>query len=145
MDQVSKSPLANLSPSLRVLIIFFVIAMFIGYGVALMKIYAISSFKMTEAVVHYRGDETAGAGIFLPQSYGAMLSIAHVHTLSQPLMFALVGLLFCLSSWKERTKAWIVSFSFIGILLGNLTPWLVRYGAAGCVFIFILAQLLMGD
>jgi hypothetical protein len=132
------------SLSIKVLVTCFTVTMLIGYGVAFLKIIQITGFppSLDQAALYYRGDPTS-EGLYLPQSYAALLSIAHVHALSQPIMFALIGLAFCFTSVGERLKTSLIVLSFAGLLVSNATPWLVRYGAGAYVFLFPLSQFLM--
>ena len=141
----NKIQISQLSLSLKVLTTCFIVTMFIGYGIALLKIIQISGIDINfdQVQTYYNGDE-ASEGIFLPQSYEALLSVVHVHSLSQPLMFALMALAFCFTSLREKIKAGLITLSFIGMLMGNATPWLIRYVEASLVYLFPISQLMMG-
>ena len=69
-----------------------------------------------------------------------MLSVTHVHTLSQPMLFALLSFIFAFSSLREKTKATFITLFFAGSVLSNLSPWLVRYSSANFVYCFPLSQ-----
>ena len=69
-----------------------------------------------------------------------MLSIAHVHTLSQPFMFACFGLIFAFTRVVNRAKNFFIILSFTGSLVSNATPWLIRYVSPQMVYLFPLSQ-----
>lgn len=137
--------LSSLPLSLKTLGICLIITIMIGYGIGLVQIYARTTYNMKKAVIHYRGDEKNEDefNINPPQSFQTMLSIAHVHTLSQPLMLGFMALVFCFSRKKEKTKAIFIILSFLGIILSNSAPWLTRYQAASFIYLFPFSQLMI--
>lgn len=138
---MKQNKLSDLPLSVKTLAVCFIISILIGYGVALVKIYSISEYSLSQALLYYRGDEAGLDPLKIPQSFGTLLSIAHVHTMSQPFLFALLGLIFCATKLREKTKAIFILIFFFGILFSNASPWLVRYGHPAWILLFPLSQL----
>lgn len=134
--------------ALKVLATCFILSTLVGYFVGLVKIYQISHFGLGEAAVYYAGDQHGNenadeASLNLPQSFEAMLSITHVHAFSQPLVFALMGLIFVFTSVTERKKIGVIITLFMATLLGNVGPWLTKYGAGAFITSMLVAQILI--
>lgn len=127
MGGSSRVCLAKCSRSLKILITCVVLTIGIGYSVSLLQVYNRGSFNIEKTITHFRGEERGDPeGIHLPQGNQMMISVAHVHTLSQPVVLALVGFLFALTVPSEGFKAsWILS-SFLGSVAMNASPWLIR-------------------
>lgn len=130
--------LSQLPKPLKALAAAFILSILLGYTVALLKIYDLSSFSIQHTLSYYRGD--ASSEVSFPQSYASLLSVAHVHTFSQPILFFLLGFIFCFSSISEKTKKTIIWLSFAALLVSNLSPWLVRYTSPLTLFFFPLSQ-----
>ncbi|MBI4412098.1 MAG: hypothetical protein HY541_06415, partial [Deltaproteobacteria bacterium] len=127
---------------LKVLATCLILTLLTGYGVSLLQVFDRSHFDMMKTILYYRGDGSIGdEAIMLPQNYRTMLSIAHVHTLSQPFMFAFFGLIFAFSRVPNRAKSFFIIMSFAGSLVSNATPWLLRYVSPKMVWLFPLSQL----
>ncbi len=122
----------------------FIVTLLLGYLIAVLQIYDRSHFDMQKTVQYYRGEESKDPNsIFMPQSFTSMLSVSHVHTLSQPLMFGLLALIFSFSILSEKTKAVFIILGFSGSVLSNLAPWLIRYVAGGNVTLLPISQTMM--
>lgn len=130
--------LSQLPKAFKALCTAFILSILLGYGVALLKIYDLSSFSVQHTLSYYRGD--ASSEVSFPQSYASLLSVAHVHTFSQPILFFLMGFIFCFSSISEKTKKTIIWISFSSLLMSNLSPWLVRYTHPATILFFPLSQ-----
>ena len=138
---MEKIKLLKLPISLKVLCTCYILTILLGYAVSLVQIFDRTHFDMVETVTYYRGGDTGEEEeLFVPQSFKTMLSVAHVHTLSQPMMFALIGLIFVFSSAAERAKVFFIVLLFAGSIASNATPWLVRYIGPGMVYLFPLSQ-----
>lgn len=120
--------LSTLPLSLKVIATCFVLAVGIGYGVAMLQVFNRTGLEVGKTVIHYRGSPD-DATMSVPQSYPTMLSITHVHSFSQPLVIGLVAFLFALTHLAERSKIFWTLVSFLGSLTSNAGPWLIRYGA----------------
>ncbi|MDO8461613.1 MAG: hypothetical protein Q7S98_02000 [Deltaproteobacteria bacterium] len=128
----------------KVVVTCFLVLQLIGFGVAIVQIHDRTAFSVEKTILHYRGAESeAEKEMFLPQSYRSLLSVAHVHTMSQPLILFLIGLLFVFSSLKDGMKIFFVLLSFGSCLLSNLSPWLLRYVSAKTAIFFPLSSALM--
>ncbi|MBI2340506.1 MAG: hypothetical protein HYU99_09120 [Deltaproteobacteria bacterium] len=134
-------PLCRWPGPFRWLATCLILTLLTGYGVSLLQVFDRSHFDMMKTVAYYRGDESAGdEAIMLPQDYRTMLSVAHVHTFSQPFLFAFLGLIFAFSSAGRRTKIFFIVLSFAASLVSNATPWCLRYVSAKMVWLFPLSQ-----
>lgn len=138
---MEKIRLNRLSTSLKMLCTCYLLTILIGYGISLVQVFDRTQFDMAKTVLYYRGAETGDeTGILLPQSFKTMLSVAHVHSMSQPMMFALIGLIFAFTSVAERTRIFFIVLLFAGSLVSNATPWLLRYSTPTAVWFFPLSQ-----
>ncbi|MBI3540923.1 MAG: hypothetical protein HY073_02125 [Deltaproteobacteria bacterium] len=147
MDQ-NKTRLQTLSLPLKVLITCFVGTLLLGYVAALLQVFDRTHFDMAHTLLYYRGAETGAgtgedAGLMLPPSFKTLLSVTHVHSLSQPVMFGLLGFLFTLSMVTDAAKVIFILLPFIGSVVSNLSPWLIRFGTKGMVILLPLSQLAM--
>lgn len=139
--EIDLPPLSHWPQPFKWLATCLILTLLVGYGISLLQVFDRSHFDMIKTVMYYRGDEAAGEeAIILPQEYRTMLSIAHVHTLSQPFMFAFLGLIFAFSRVAGRAKSFFIVLSFAGSLASNLTPWLLRYVSPQMVYLFPLSQ-----
>lgn len=118
--------LSRAAPSLKVLMTCFIVALSVGYGVALLQIHDRSDFKMEKAATHFRGVPGDPEGLSLPQTDATMISIAHVHSFAQPALLGLMGLMFAFTGLSERKKIFWILLSFFGSLATNMSPWLIR-------------------
>jgi hypothetical protein len=117
--------LSNLSPSLKTLVTCLVLCLAVGYGAAFLQVFHRTSLKTRQTVLHFRGD-SENPEIHLPQSDGTLISVAHVHSFSQPVVIGLMSFLFSLTAFSQRTKiVWIVG-SFLAGLVCVAGPWLIR-------------------
>lgn len=143
MESPSLPRLSQFSRPAKILCTGYLITLLIGYGVALLQVYDRSHFDMGHAVSYYRGDDLGEESVMLPQTYATMLSVTHVHTLSQPMMFSLLGLVFLFSAASQTSKSILISLVFAGSVLSNLAPWLIRYSSATMVYLLPFSQLMI--
>lgn len=130
--------------SLKTLVTCFILTILMGYVIALVQVYDRTHFDLSRAILFYRGAETGDeAGIFLPQSFRTLLSVAHVHSFSQPLMFAMLGLVFIFTRASEKLKILFTLLLFAGSITSNITPWLVRYFSPRMAVLLPLSQFAM--
>ena len=111
--------------SLKVLVTCCVLGLAAGYGVSFLQVYNRAHFSRADALRHYRGDP-GDEGLMPPQSDTAMISVAHVHTFSQPAVLGMMGLMLVFTGLSERRKAFWIVLSFLGSFAKNASPWLVR-------------------
>ena len=126
--------------SLKVLATCFIVTLVIGYVVSLLQVYFRAGVIFSQVIAHYRGDETGQDPLLLPQTFTTLLSVAHVHTFSQPLLFALLGLIFVFSERSEKTKGLLIVAGFAGSRVSNAAPWLIRYTHPQTVLLLPLSQ-----
>jgi hypothetical protein len=135
--------LAFFPRSLKTLCICYILTILLGYGVSLLKVYDHSNgFNLSETATRYRGDPDPDA-MMPPQSYASLLSVAHVHSFSQPFMLALLGLIFVFSTHSQGLKSALILSAFVGSFISNLTPWLIRYLSAEAVYLYPLSQIMV--
>ncbi len=128
-----KLRLNRLPSSAKILITACVLSLAVGYGVALLQVQVRTHFHPNQTVSHFRGtpentdDSVDGAEpIAVPQSDMTLISVAHVHAFSQPVVLALMGFLFLWTGFSERWKIFWILLSFGGSLASNACPWLIR-------------------
>ena len=124
-------PMRRWSPSFKTLATVFLFTLAVAYGLSLVQVAVRTGTRPAETLRHYVGSEEEAP--HLPQSFATMLSVAHVHTFSQPVVIGLTGLLFAFTGLKERQKILWILVSFLGSLSSNAGPWLVRYVSPGAV------------
>ena len=84
----------------KVLITCFVMAIGVGYSISILQVRARTHLNRQETVRHFRGSDEQPE-IYLPQSSGTMISVAHVHSFSQPVVLALLSFLFLFTNLSE--------------------------------------------
>ena len=117
--------LSALSFSLKILVTSFIVALAVAYSIALLQVRDRTRLNVSQTVMHYRGSPE-DREMNPPQSSATMISVAHVHSFSQPLVLVLLGFIFALTGLKEGTKAGWILASFIASLCSNGSPWLIR-------------------
>ncbi len=131
---LSQFPLA-----IKVLCACYILSNLLSYGVALLQVYDRSHYDMDKTITYYRGDEDPDS-MMLPQSFTSILSITHVHSFSQPVMLVLLGGIFVFTKKSQKAKSTLIILAFLGLLLSNATPWLIRYAAGGFVYLYPISQ-----
>lgn len=141
---VKNNALEGAPSPLKVLATSLITTLWIGYGVALLQIFDRTTYTLAKVLLYYRGEPGADENsMHLPQSFTSLVSVAHVHSLSQPMMLALVGAIFVFSSATNRVKNFFIILAFAGSLISNAAPWLIRYVSAEAVFLLPLSQLFL--
>lgn len=130
--------LSTLPISAKILITCFVMAIGVGYSISILQVRQKTHLSRQETVRHFRGSDQ-DPELYLPQSSGTMVSIAHVHSFSQPVVLGLLAFLFLFTGFSEISKAvWIV-ISFLGSLVNILSPWLIRDFSPHSVYLLYLS------
>ncbi len=124
--------------SSKVLVTCFVLALSVGYFVSLLQVNNRTSFNFKKTELHFRGSP-AEEEMRIPQSDATMISVAHVHSFSQPVVLGIMGLLFALSSVSEGGKIFWIIFSFAGSLGSVAGPWLIRDVSPKSVYLLHVA------
>ncbi len=83
---------------------------------------------------YYRGGESADVMAF-PKTFGQLLEVSHVHAFMMAVVFLILAHLFVSAAGPPVFKTSVLAVTFGGMLGDLLTPWLIRYGAAWCVWI----------
>lgn len=126
MEAIRNFRLSQCTPSLKVLVTCLVVTLGIGYAVSLLQVNNRGSFDRKKTELHFRGSAEEGEGIYVPQSDPTLISVAHVHTFSQPVVLGVMGLLFALTGLSQAAKIFWIIFSFAGSVAMNASPWLIR-------------------
>ena len=144
-NQKKLLPLSLWPYSLKVLASLYLFLILIGYGVALVKIYDLSHFNLSTVQILYGPESHENLDeLIIPQSFKSMLSVTHVHALSQPMMLALAGLILVFSTRSEKTKTIVIVMILGGALMSNVSPWLVRYIHLNFIGLLPFSQILIG-
>jgi hypothetical protein len=109
-------------------------------GVAGLQIYVQTGMTSSGALLHYRGDE---ATLRYPKSFIEMVGVNHAHAFTMPLVALVLSVAFVATSAREWVKALVVIALFTGMALELGVPWLVRYGPAWTVHLFVGAGVLI--
>jgi hypothetical protein len=118
--------LSRLPFGARVFYSLFLVMVFLGLLTCVGFAAAKSGFT-TGAMAEYYRQEEAGLG---GKTFLELLETAHFHLFSMPIFFLVLGHIFFLSSWEERTKLGVVLLSFAALLLEIALPWLIVYGSS---------------
>lgn len=116
----------NASSTVRLLATAFYLAMAVGYVVALLNARIKTGGTIAGLISHYRG---AIDGSAYPKGATELIEIAHAHGFSVPIMYLVLGLLFLGTETREAWKQCWVLLPFLGIVIDQVVPWLVRYQA----------------
>jgi hypothetical protein len=111
-----------------------------GLGAAGLQIYVRTGMTPSGALLHYRGNE---ATLQYPMTIMEIVGITHAHAFSMPLVAFALAFAFIASSAREWLKSLVVIALFTGMALELGLPWLVRYGPAWSVHLFLLAGALI--
>ena len=111
-----------------------------GLGVAGLQIYVRTGLTPSGALRHYLGDE---ATLRQPMSFMEIVGITHAHGFSLPLVAVSLAFAFIASNAREWVKRLVVIALFTGMTLELGLPWLVRYGPAWSVHLFLLTGALL--
>ena len=87
---------------------------------------------------YYRGSESGDVMTF-PKTVGQLLEVTHAHAFMMGVVFLILAHLFVATSASKRFKAVVLAVTFAGTLGDLAGPWLVRYGAAWCAWILLIA------
>jgi len=109
-------------------------------GVAGLQIYVQTGMTPSGALLHYRGDE---ATLRYPKSFIEMVGVNHAHAFTMPLVALVLSVAFVATRAREWVKSLVVIALFTGMALELGVPWLVRYGPAWTVHLFIGAGVLL--
>jgi hypothetical protein len=138
MDSVRHFRLSHGSLALKWLVTGFVVTLAAGYAVSLLQVHNRGSFDFKKTAIHFRGTDEEN-GIYIPQSDTTMISVAHVHTFTQPVALGAMGVLFLFTAVSEGAKVFWILASFLSSLLMNGSPWLIRDVSSQFVYLIYLA------
>lgn len=133
----------DLPSETRLLIACFIVALVLGYGVALLKAAQKSELSTDAVVRQYRGDKDPEAMAF-PKTYEEILQNTHAHALSIPIVYFLLGALFLGTSLESGTKKFGIAALFSGYALEFTGLWGLRYVHENCVYLVFLAHAVSG-
>jgi hypothetical protein len=126
--------------SLKLATTAFLLLAVAGLGVAALQIYVQTGMTPSGALLHYRGDEDA---LRYPKSFMEMVGVNHAHAFTMPLVALVLSVAFLATSAREWLKGLVVVALFAGMALELGVPWLVRYGPAWTVHLFVGAGVLI--
>ncbi|MBI2083864.1 MAG: hypothetical protein HYT76_09920 [Deltaproteobacteria bacterium] len=135
---MEKIRLSALPISVKILITCFVMAIGVGYSISILQVRARTHLDRGETVRHFRGSEQ-NPEVYLPQSTGTMVAIAHVHSFSQPVVVGLLAFLFLFTPLSEGYKTSWILISFAGSLTNILSPWFIRDISPHAVYLLYLS------
>jgi len=118
----------------RLLATAFYVAMATGYVVALLNARVKTGGTVTGLISHYRGTSDGSA---YPKEPAELIEVAHAHGFSVPLMYLVLGGLFLGTELREAWKRWWTIVPFVGVLIDQVAPWLIRYHAAGWAWLML--------
>ena len=124
----------NANSTVRLLATAFYLAMAAGYVVALLNARIKTGGTIAGLISHYRG---ASDGSAYPKEATELIEIAHAHGFSVPIMYLVLGVLFLGTDVREAWKRWLILTPFVGVLIDQIVPWLVRYHAAGWAWLMV--------
>ncbi len=144
MELLQNKKLQQFPASFKILIVFFILLLWVGYAVSLIKVYDQTQFQSAKILEVYRGAETGeNVGLIMPPTFSTLLAVTHVHIFSQPMLYFLLSVLFILCDVSERKKSGLVATLFLGCLLSNASPWLIRYVSASFLWLLHVSQGMM--
>ena len=126
--------------SLKLAVTGWLLLAVVGLGAAGLQIYLRTGLTPSGALRHYLGDE---ATLRQPMTIMEIVGITHAHGFSMPLVAVALAFAFIASSAREWLKILVVVALFTGMALELGLPWLVRYGPAWAVHLFLLAGALL--
>jgi len=144
--------------SWKLLITCFLLSLSVGYGVSFLQVRnrtsngaspggmspsGASPLDAKQVVLRYRGSGDPADVVNIPQSDAGMISVAHVHSFSQPVVLMITSVLFLMTTLSEGSKLWVVLFSFLGSLGSVAGPWLVRDVSEKFVFLLFASGAVM--
>lgn len=133
--------LKNAPTSLKALITAFLIMMSVGYVVALANAYDKTGLTAQGTAEHFRGD---GSEWSYPATPSEIIEVAHAHGFSVPIMFFVLGMLFCGTGVAEKWKTFWLILPFVGMLIDHAAPWLILYAGSGWVWTMGVGHSLLG-
>lgn len=126
--------------SIKIAISGFLIFAVVGLGVAALQIYVRTGLTPEGALRHYRGDAET---LQYPMSFRELVEITHAHAFTIPLLVLVLSAALALSSTSELVKRVVALALLAGGALELGLPWIVRYGPAWTVHLFLLAGALL--
>ena len=127
-------------PSFKLAATAFLLLAALGLGVAALQIYVRTGLTPQGALLHYRGDEET---LHYPMGFPEMVGITHAHAFTMPLLALVLSLAIANSRVREWLKCLVVVALFTGMFLELSVPWLVRYGPAWTVHLFLPSGVLL--
>jgi len=97
----------------------------------------------TAVAGYYRGSE-GGSVMTFPKSFWQLLEITHAHAFTMGVVFLVLAHLAAATRAPRRLTAAALVAAFAGRVGDLVSPWLVRYVAAGCAWIAIASWAAQG-
>jgi len=131
--------LKDLSTPLKTLVFFFILALILGYGVALLQAYEHTGFNIQKVILSYRGSNDPDMMAFA-KPYREILQNSHVHVLTVPLLYFCLSLIFIGTRQSSKFKSVLIALLFSGFFVEYISHWLLRYVSAGFVYVVFFAS-----
>jgi hypothetical protein len=97
-----------------------------------------TGFSPTGIAKYYRGAE---AELMFPKEFWVLLENAHFHVFIVPLVLLVLTHVLFMTRLSDRAKVGITLVAYAAALLELVSPWLVRYGAAGFAWLKLFGDL----
>lgn len=127
----SKYKLSQMHFGMRVMIVFFLLMILMGFGCGLILGIQKMGFSPSSIAQYYRG---SGDDIAYPKSLLELLETAHFHFIGMPLVFLVVGHLAMMTSFSSKAIGRLIAIGFVGIFLNIMSPFLIRFLGAGFAY-----------
>lgn len=112
----------NASRPIRILVFSTTLALLLGYGVSMLKLYNKTSFSLSSSIQNYRGSDDENLMLY-PKTFSEILQITHSHALSVPLVYFVLGLLLLGTSICDKTKSLLIGGVFASFFVEYLSLW----------------------
>ncbi len=109
-------------------------------GMATMAAFELHEIGPTPARVatYYRGGDRGGAMAF-PKTFRELVEVTHFHSFIMGIVYLVLAHLFIATGVGERWKRALVLLGFAGLAGDLVSPWLVRYVAAGFAYVQVVS------
>lgn len=92
----------------------------------------------SHAAAYYRGGESGGQMMFA-KTFRELVEVTHFHSFIMGVVYLVLAHLFLATALGPGLKRGFVILAFLGLLGDLVSPWLIRYVAAGFAYLQIAA------
>ena len=136
----SKYKLSQMHVGMRVMTVFFLVMILLGFGCGLLLGIQKMGFSPASIAAYYRGSSD---GMSYPKSLLELLETAHFHFIGMPMVFLIVGHLAMMTGFSAKVIGRLIAIGFLGIFLNVLSPFLIRFFGTFFVYGEIMSVCLM--